>query len=134
VTDIGLIARAVEEAGSDALSLINTLPAMAVDIHTRKSRLGRISGGLSGPAIKPVALRLVYLAAQAVKIPVIGLGGIRTAEDALEFLLVGARAVQIGTANFIRPTAGLEIIEGIRRFLTGQGIRKIDDLIGALIV
>ena len=134
VTDIGLIARAVEEAGSDALSLINTLPAMAVDIHTRKSKLGRISGGLSGPAIKPVALRLVYLAAQAVKIPVIGLGGIRTAEDALEFLIVGARAVQIGTANFIRPTAGPEIIEGIRRFLKDQGIPKIDDLIGTLIV
>jgi dihydroorotate dehydrogenase (NAD+) catalytic subunit len=134
VTDIALIARAVEEAGSDALSLINTLPAMAVDIHTRKSRLGRVSGGLSGPAIKPVALRLVYLAAQAVKIPVIGLGGIRTAEDALEFLMVGARAVQIGTASFIRPTAGLEIIEGIRRFLTGQGIPKIDALIGSLLV
>jgi dihydroorotate dehydrogenase (NAD+) catalytic subunit len=133
VTDIGLIARAVEEAGSDALSLINTLPAMAVDIHTRKSNLGRISGGLSGPAIKPVALRLVYQAAQAVKIPVIGLGGIRTAEDALEFLIVGAKAVQIGTANFIRPTAGLEIIEGIGRFLTEQGIPKIDDLIGSLI-
>ena len=134
VTDIGLIARAVEEAGSDALSLINTLPAMAVDILTRKSKLGRISGGLSGPAIKPVALRLVYQAAQAVKIPVIGLGGIRTAEDALEFLIVGARAVQIGTASFIRPTAGLEIIEGIRRFLKDQGIPKIDDLIGTMIV
>ncbi len=134
VTDIGLIARAVEEAGSDALSLINTLPAMAVDIQTRKSKLGRIGGGLSGPAIKPVALRLVYLAAQAVKIPVIGLGGIRTAEDALEFLIVGARAVQIGTANFIRPTAGLEIIEGIRRFLKDRGIPKIDDLMGTLIV
>jgi dihydroorotate dehydrogenase (NAD+) catalytic subunit len=133
VTDIGGIARAVEEAGSDALSLINTLPAMAVDIRTRKSRLGRINGGLSGPAIKPVALRLVYLAAQAVKIPVIGLGGIRTAEDALEFLMAGAQAVQVGTANFIRPTAGLEIIEGIRQFLTDQGIPKIDDLIGSLI-
>jgi dihydroorotate dehydrogenase (NAD+) catalytic subunit len=134
VTDIGLIARAVEEAGSDALSLINTVPAMAVDIQTRKSRLGQISGGLSGPAIKPVALRLVHLAAQAVKIPVIGLGGVRTSEDALEFLLVGARAVQIGTANFIRPTAALEIIEGIRRFLTEQGIPKIDELIGTFIV
>ena len=134
VTDIGLIARAVEEAGSDALSLINTLPAMAVDIRTRRSKLGRINGGLSGPAIKPVALRMVYLAAQAVKIPVIGLGGIRTAEDALEFLMVGARAVQIGTANFIRPTACLEIIEGISRFLTEKGIPKIDDLIGTLIV
>ena len=117
MTDIGLIARAVEEAGSDALSLINTIPAMAVEIHTRKSRLGRISGGLSGPAIKPVALRLVHQAVQAVKIPVIGLGGIRTAEDALEFLMVGARAVQIGTANFIRPRAALEIIKGIQDFL-----------------
>ena len=134
VTDIGLIARAVEEAGSDALSLINTLPAMAVDIHSRRSKLGRISGGLSGPAIKPVALRLVHQAVQAVKIPVIGLGGIRTAEDALEFFIVGARAVQIGTANFIRPTAGLEIIEGIRRFLEEQGIPRIDDLIGTLTV
>jgi dihydroorotate dehydrogenase (NAD+) catalytic subunit len=134
VTDIGQIARAVEEAGSDALSLINTFPAMSVDIHARKSNLGRISGGLSGPAIKPVALRLVYQAVQAVKIQVIGLGGIRTAEDALEFLIVGAQAVQIGTANFIRPTAALEIIEGIRRFLKVQGIPKIDDLIGTLFV
>ena len=134
VTDIGLIARAVEEAGSDALSLINTIPAMAVDIRTLKSKLGRISGGLSGPAVKPVALRLVYLAAQAVKIPGSVWGGCRIAEDALEFLMVGARAVQVGTANFIRPTASLEIIEGIRRFLTEQGIPKIDGLIGTLIV
>jgi dihydroorotate dehydrogenase (NAD+) catalytic subunit len=132
VNDIGLIARAVEEAGSDALSLINTLPAMAVEIHTRKSKLGRISGGLSGPAIKPVALRLVYQAVQAVKIPVIGLGGIRNAEDALEFLLVGARAVQVGTANFVRPTAVLEVIKGIGDFLTGNRISKIDHFIGTL--
>ena len=132
VTDIGRIARAVEEAGSDALSLINTIPAMAVDIHTRESRLGRISGGLSGPAIKPVALRLVYQAVQAVNIPVIGLGGIRTAEDALEFLLVGARAVQVGTANFLRPTAALEIIKGIQDFLFRKRISKIDHFIGTL--
>ena len=132
VNDIGLIARAVEEAGSDALSLINTLPAMAVDIQTRKSKLGRISGGLSGPAIKPVALRLVYQAVQAVKIPVIGLGGIRNAEDALEFLMVGARAVQIGTANFVRPTAAREIIEGIQDFLLEKRISKIDQFIGTL--
>jgi dihydroorotate dehydrogenase (NAD+) catalytic subunit len=132
VTDIGLNARAVEEAGSDALSLINTLPAMAVDIHTRKSKLGRVSGGLSGPAIKPVALRLVYQAAQAVKIPVIGLGGIRTAEDALEFLLVGARAVQVGTANFLRPTAALEIIRGIEEFMIKKGIAKVGHFSGSL--
>jgi dihydroorotate dehydrogenase (NAD+) catalytic subunit len=105
---------------------------MSVDIHTRKSNLGRISGGLSGPAIKPVALRLVYQAVQAVKIPVIGLGGIRTAEDALEFLMVGARAVQIGTANFVRPTAVLEIIAGIQDFLFKNRISKIDHFIGTL--
>ena len=132
VTDIAVIARAAEEAGSDALSLINTVPAMAVEIQTRKSRLGRISGGLSGPAIKPVALRLVYQVVQAVKIPVIGLGGIRTAEDALEFLMVGARAVQVGTANFLRPTAVPEIIKGIEDFLAGNRISKIDHFIGTL--
>jgi dihydroorotate dehydrogenase (NAD+) catalytic subunit len=132
VTDIAGIARAAEEAGSDALSLINTLPAMAVDLLSRRSRLGRISGGLSGPAIKPVALRLVYQAVQAVKIPVIGLGGIRTAEDALEFLMVGAQAVQIGTTNFIRPTAVPEIIKGIQDFLARNRISKIDHFIGTL--
>jgi dihydroorotate dehydrogenase (NAD+) catalytic subunit len=132
VSDICCIARAAEEAGSNALSLINTIPGMAVDIHTRRSRLGRINGGLSGPAIKPVALRLVYQAVQAVSIPVIGLGGIRTAEDALEFLIVGARAVQVGTANFIRPRAGLEIIEGLRNFLMSRGINRIENVIGTI--
>jgi dihydroorotate dehydrogenase (NAD+) catalytic subunit len=131
VTDIAVIARTVEGAGADAISLINTIPGMAVDIQTRKSRLGRWAGGLSGPAIKPVALRLVYQAVQAVSLPVIGLGGIRTAEDALEFLLVGARAVQIGTANFVKPTAALEVIEGIRQFLIEKGIEKITDWIGS---
>lgn len=131
VTDIGRIAQAVEEAGAGVISLINTIPAMAVDIHTRRSKLGRVNGGLSGPAIRPVALRLVYQVVQSVSIPVIGLGGIRTAEDALEFLLVGARAVQIGTANFVRPTAALEVIEGIKRFLTEKKIPKITDWIGS---
>lgn len=131
VADIAAIARAVEGAGADAVSLINTIPGMAVDIQTRKSRLGRWAGGLSGPAVKPVALRLVYQVVQAVSIPVIGLGGIRTAEDALEFLLVGARAVQIGTANFIRPTATLEVIEGMEKFLIEKGIEKITDWIGS---
>ena len=133
VTDIAAIAKAVEGAGADAVSLINTIPAMAVDIDTRRSKLGRINGGLSGPAIRPVALRLVYQAVQSVSIPVIGLGGIRTAEDALEFLIVGARAVQIGTANFIRPTAALEVIEGIKKYLTAKNIPKVTDLIGSFI-
>jgi dihydroorotate dehydrogenase (NAD+) catalytic subunit len=122
VTDVGAIAKAVEGAGADAVSLINTIPGMAVDIQTGQSKLGRVSGGLSGPAIRPVALRLVYQVVQAVSIPVIGLGGIRTAEDALEFLLVGAKAVQIGTSNFVRPTAAIEVIEGIKSFLTDKKI------------
>jgi dihydroorotate dehydrogenase (NAD+) catalytic subunit len=132
VADIGEIARAVEEAGSDALSLINTIPGMAVDIQTRRSKLGRINGGLSGPAIKPVALRLVYQAVQAVSIPVIGLGGIRTAEDALEFLIVGARAIQVGTANFIRPRAASEIITGLRDFLIARGEANLKRVIGSI--
>jgi dihydroorotate dehydrogenase (NAD+) catalytic subunit len=132
VSDIGEIARAVEEAGSDALSLINTIPGMVVDIQTRRSKLGRINGGLSGPAIKPVALRLVYQAVQAVSIPVIGLGGIRSAEDALEFLIVGARAVQVGTANFIRPRAASEIIAGLRDFLIARGEASLKRVIGSI--
>ena len=133
VKDIAVIAKAVEEAGADALSLVNTIPAMAVDIHTRRSRLGCLGGGLSGPAIKPVALRLVYQVVRAVSVPVVGLGGIRTAEDALEFLIVGARAVQIGTANFVRPTAALEVTEGIKKFMEDQKIRKVSNLIGTFI-
>jgi dihydroorotate dehydrogenase (NAD+) catalytic subunit len=133
VTDIAAIAKAVEGAGADAVSLINTIPAMAVDVDTRRSKLGRINGGLSGPAVRPVALRLVYLVVQSVSIPVIGLGGIRTAEDALEFLIVGARAVQIGTANFIKPTAALEIIEGIKKYLKAKKIPRVTDLIGSFV-
>jgi dihydroorotate dehydrogenase (NAD+) catalytic subunit len=133
VTDISLIAKAVEEAGADAISLINTIPGMAVDLNTRRSKLGRLSGGLSGPAIRPVALRLVYQVVQAVAIPVIGLGGIRSAEDALEFLMVGATAVQIGTANFVRPTAAVEIIAGIKEYLIQNKIPRLTDLIGSFI-
>ncbi len=133
VTDIVTIARAVEGAGAKALSLINTIPGMAVDLQTRGSKLGRLSGGLSGPAIRPVALRLVYLAAQSVSIPVIGLGGIRSAEDALEFLIVGAKAVQIGTANFVRPTVAVEIIEGIKSYLIKNKIPRLSDLVGSFI-
>ncbi|MBP8644500.1 MAG: dihydroorotate dehydrogenase [Syntrophobacteraceae bacterium] len=132
VTRIGDIAGAVVEAGSDMVSCINTLAAMAVDVFSRRPKLANVVGGLSGPAIRPVALRCTYEVLQAVSCPVIGIGGICDAGDALEFLLLGARAVQVGTANFISPTATLEILEGIRRFLESQGIECIEDYIGTL--
>lgn len=132
VSDIAEIARAVEGAGADAISLINTITGMAIDIHTRRPRLANITGGLSGPAIKPVALRMVWQVAGAVTIPVVGLGGIMSAEDALEFLVAGATAVQVGTANFINPRASMEIIDGIRAFMDKEGIDNIDDIIGSL--
>jgi dihydroorotate dehydrogenase (NAD+) catalytic subunit len=132
VTDITLIAKAVEEAGADAISLINTLIAMAIDPQTRTPLLNNIIGGLSGPAIKPVALRLVWQAVNAVEIPVIGIGGIMTPEDALEFIIVGARAVQVGMANFVNPTACIEIIDGIEAYLTENGFRHIGQLVGSL--
>ena len=115
VTDIAEIARAAEEAGADALSLINTLVGMAIDVKNRRPLLGNITGGLSGPAVKPVALAMIWKVAQAVRIPLIGLGGICTAQDAVEFLVAGASAVQVGTASFVNPNAGVEIVEGIRR-------------------
>jgi dihydroorotate dehydrogenase (NAD+) catalytic subunit len=130
VTDIASIALAVEKAGADAVSLINTLTGMSVDIKTRKPHLKNITGGLSGPAIKPVALRMVWQVAQSVSIPVIGMGGIMTAEDALEFMMVGAKAVQIGTANFINPLATMEIIEGMHQYLVANKIKDINDIIG----
>lgn len=132
VTSISNIARAIEEAGADIISCINTIPAMAVDIYTRKPRLGNVVGGLSGPAIKPVALRCVFEVVHAVTIPVVGIGGIATATDALEFLLVGARAIQIGTVNFTYPRVSIEIIEGITRFLSENGCSHIEDYIGSL--
>jgi dihydroorotate dehydrogenase (NAD+) catalytic subunit len=132
VTEITVIAKAVEEAGADAISLINTLMAMAVDPQSRRPLLANIIGGLSGPAIKPVALKLVWQAVNAVKIPVIGIGGIMTPEDALEFIIAGARAVQVGTANFIKPTACIEIIDGIEAYLTENGFRHIGQLVGSL--
>ena len=132
VTDISLIARAVEDGGADAVSLINTLLGMAIDIKTKKPRLANIVGGLSGPAIKPVALRMVWQTANAVKIPVIGIGGISSAEDALEFLLAGASAIQVGTANFINPAISGEIIRGIENYLLEQGLEAVKDLIGSL--
>jgi dihydroorotate dehydrogenase (NAD+) catalytic subunit len=114
------------------ISCINTLAAMAVDVFSRRPRLANVIGGLSGPAVKPVALRCVYEVTRAVKCPVIGIGGIASATDALEFLLVGARAVQVGTANFTNPAVTMEIIEGIARFLEVEGIAKIESYIGSL--
>jgi dihydroorotate dehydrogenase (NAD+) catalytic subunit len=132
VTDIVEIARSVEDAGADSVSLINTITGMAIDIHNRKPVLGNITGGLSGPAIKPVALRMVWQVARAVKIPVIGIGGIVTAEDAIEFLIAGATAIQVGTANFINPRATLDILEGIESFMEKEHIRTISELTGSL--
>jgi dihydroorotate dehydrogenase (NAD+) catalytic subunit len=132
VTDITVMARAVEEAGADAICCINTLTGMAVDVHRRKLRLANGTGGLSGPAIRPVAVRMVYQVVQTVKVPVIGVGGITKAEDALEFLVVGARAVQVGTANFVDPLAMPKIVEGLERFCREQGMDDINEVIGSL--
>ena len=132
VTDISQMARAVEEAGADAVSLINTLTGMAIDVEKRQPLLGNITGGLSGPAVKPIALRMVYQAAQAVSIPVIGMGGIQTGEDVAAFLLVGASAVEIGAENFANPRAVVEAAEGLDAYLERQGIEYARDLIGAL--
>lgn len=132
VTNIAEIATAAENAGADAISLINTLLGMAIDIYTRKPKLGNITGGLSGPAIRPVALRMVWQVARAVKVPVIGMGGIMTAQDALEFIIAGARAVSVGTVNFVNPVAAVEIISGIKTFMIQNGIWDINDLVGSL--
>jgi dihydroorotate dehydrogenase (NAD+) catalytic subunit len=131
VTDIAGIACAVEEAGADAVSLINTLKAVMIDTQTRKPVLGNINGGLSGPAIKPIALYMVYEVAKSVKVPIIGIGGIATANDALEFIMAGASAVQVGTAIYADPCTPLDIIAGIRRFMQKEGVRRISDLVGA---
>ena len=132
VTDIASIARAAEDAGADALSCINTILGMAIDIRTRKPLLSRIVGGLSGPAVKPVAIARVYQVSQAVKIPVIGLGGIMTWEDAVEFLLAGAAAVQLGTLNFVNPSAAIEIIENIEKYCLQNQISEVRALTGAM--
>ncbi|MFH1121112.1 MAG: dihydroorotate dehydrogenase [Bacteroidota bacterium] len=133
VTSIVEIAQAVETAGADAVSLINTLLGMAIDAEKRKPVLSTITGGLSGPAIKPIALRMVWQVARAVKIPVIGIGGITTASDAIEFLLAGASAVQVGTANFIDPQATVKIIAGLEDYLNRHRIADVSELIGGLI-
>ena len=132
VTDIRAIAKSVEKAGAHAISLINTLTGMAIDVEKRVSKLANITGGLSGPAIRPVALYMVYQVVKAVKIPVIGIGGIMDYWDALEFLIVGARAIQIGTANFVKPDVSLDIIEGLKKFCMDREIISIADIIGTL--
>jgi dihydroorotate dehydrogenase (NAD+) catalytic subunit len=132
VADIGKIARAAEEAGADAVSLINTLTGLAIDVRTRSPILGNITGGLSGPAIKPIGLRMVWQVAQCVRIPVVGMGGIVSAEDALEYIIAGATAVQVGTAHFIDSRASLKIVDGIQNYLRINDIPNLTDLIGSL--
>ncbi len=132
VTDITVIARAVEEAGATAISLINTLIGMAIDIRTAKPKLANVIGGLSGPAIKPVALRMVYQVAQAVSIPVIGIGGIATLEDVIEFMMAGATAVQIGTANFVNPAVSGEMVSALSQYLEDTGRKSAAELIGSV--
>lgn len=133
VTDITEIAKAAEASGADCVSLINTILGMAIDIETKKPVLANIMGGLSGPAVKPVAVRMVYQAANAVKIPVIGMGGISGASDAIEFLLAGASAVMIGTAGFVNPGVWVETIEGIEKYMQKHNIAKVADLTGGLL-
>jgi dihydroorotate dehydrogenase (NAD+) catalytic subunit len=131
VTDIGVVARAAEEAGADALTVANTYQGMSIDVQSRKSRLGRATGGLSGPAIKPITLRLVYEARRAVKIPVLGLGGIEKADDVLEYMIAGASAVQIGTASFSNPRACLDILDQLEKSCRNYKINSINSLIGS---
>lgn len=132
VTDITEMARAVEAGGADAVSLINTLTGMKIDVERRTFAVANRTGGLSGPAIKPVAVRMVYQVANAIKLPIIGMGGIRTAEDALEFLMVGASAVAVGTANFVNPYTTIEVIDGIAAYMERHGIQDINELIGCV--
>lgn len=132
VTDIAKIAKSAEDAGADSLSVINTITGMAIDLGTRKPKLANVIGGLSGPAIKPVALRMVWQTASAVKIPVIGVGGIMNAEDALEFIIAGATAVQVGTANFINPRAAIDVLQGIEKYVDDNHFGSVQDLVGTL--
>lgn len=132
VTDIGLMAKVAEGAGADAVSLINTITGMVVDIRKRRPVLANNTGGLSGPAVRPVAVRMVWEVFKAVKIPIIGMGGIMTAHDALQFIIAGARAVAVGTANFVNPTAATEIIDGLTAFMAEEGIKDINELVGSL--
>jgi dihydroorotate dehydrogenase (NAD+) catalytic subunit len=132
VTDVASIAKAAEDAGADAVSLVNTFLAMAIDVETRRPRLSNIVGGLSGPAIRPIAVRMVYECRRALKIPVIGMGGIATATDVLEFMIAGATAVQVGTANFVDPFIWTKLMDGIQDYMTRHRIARLADLIGTL--
>jgi dihydroorotate dehydrogenase (NAD+) catalytic subunit len=132
VTDPASFARASEEAGADAISLVNTFLAMAIDVETRKPKLTNVMGGLSGPAIRPIAVRMVWECRQAVKIPIIGMGGIATVTDALEFIIAGANAIQVGTANFVDPMLWTGMIDGINRYLDRHGIARVADLVGKM--
>lgn len=132
VTDITEIARAVEAEGADAVSMINTLLGMAIDAERRRPVLSTVTGGLSGPAVKPIALRMVWQTAQAIKLPIIGMGGIATASDAIEFLLAGASAIEVGTYNFVDPTATVKIVDGIEDYMRRHGFSSVYDLVGAL--
>lgn len=134
VTDVAAVAVAVESAGADALSLINTAVGMAIDINTRRPRLANKTGGLSGPAIKPIAVRCVFQASRAVKIPLVGIGGIATTEDALEFIIAGASAVQVGTANFYDPSASMKIVDGLAEYCQRNNLKSINDLVGSVVV
>lgn len=132
VTDITVMAKAAEAGGADALSLINTLTGMKIDVHKRKFVLANKTGGMSGPAIHPIAVRMVYQVAQAVKLPIIGMGGVMNAEDAIELMLAGASAVAVGTANFTNPTVTMEIIDGMKQYMAENGIEDINEIIGAV--
>jgi dihydroorotate dehydrogenase (NAD+) catalytic subunit len=132
VTDVASFARAAEEAGADAISLVNTFLAMAIDVHTRRPKLTNIVGGLSGPAIRPIAVRMVYECRRAVKIPIMGMGGIATADDVLEFMIAGANAVQVGTMNFVDPFIWTKLMDGIRAYMTTHGLSRLQDIVGTV--
>src|SRR3954470_17497178 len=132
VTDVASFARAAEDAGADAVSLVNTFLAMVIDVHTRRPKLTNIVGGLSGPAIRPIAVRMVYECRQAVKVPIIGMGGIATAEDVLEFMIAGATAVQIGTANFVDPFIWSKLLTGVRDYMARHGITRLQEIVGTV--
>jgi dihydroorotate dehydrogenase (NAD+) catalytic subunit len=132
VTDVASFARAAEDAGADAISLVNTFLAMAIDVHTRRPKLTNIVGGLSGPAIRPIAVRMVYECRRAVTIPIIGMGGIATADDVLEFMIAGANAVQVGTMNFVDPFIWTKLMDGIRAYMDGHGIARLQDIVGTV--
>jgi len=132
VTDVASFARAAEEAGADAISLVNTFLAMAIDVHTRRPKLSNIVGGLSGPAIRPIAVRMVYECRRAVKIPIVGMGGIATAEDVLEFMIAGANAVQVGTMNFVDPFIWSKLMDGLRDYMTRHKIARLQEIVGTV--